>query len=257
LDQSFLTYASNIIADTQKGLSGSQIISLCVGYAVDNDVKLPYSEYPFVEPIKKSVALNANLKVFPESLQFMIIKEILDMEMFKNNDDAKSLRQKLFSKYGYLTNEKFSDGEIAQKTKNWLQDYPDALKQYNNALQKYEGGIYTRNTLDDIRLSFEYLLRALLKNTKTLGNQKDELGKELKNRGVSTEIRNMLTTIIQFNITFQDCHVKHHDSLNDNEVEYIIEQTSIIMKLLIKIFSQKETSLSKFNGITPKPKRTS
>lgn len=41
-------------------------------------------------------------------------------------------------------------------------NHPASLKQYENALDKYESGIFERNTLDDIRLSFELLVRRLL-----------------------------------------------------------------------------------------------
>ena len=47
MDISFLTYASDILAETDSGLTGSKIISYFTGYAVDFNKLLTYDNYPF------------------------------------------------------------------------------------------------------------------------------------------------------------------------------------------------------------------
>ena len=109
------------------------------------------------------------------------------------------------------------------------------MKQYESALAKYEGGIFERNTLDDMRLAFELLVKDVLGNNKSLENQIPEIGSVLKTSGASVELRNMVQQVIKYYTDFQNNHVKHNDAVNGNEIEYIIELTSVVMKFLIKI----------------------
>lgn len=41
IDSSFLSYAASVLADTNEGLSGSEICKLCNKYAVDYDLNFP------------------------------------------------------------------------------------------------------------------------------------------------------------------------------------------------------------------------
>ncbi len=47
---------------------------------------------------------------------------------------------------------------------------------YNHALEKYRGGVFERNVLDDLRLALELLLREVLGNDRSLENQIPLLG---------------------------------------------------------------------------------
>lgn len=234
IDNAFVTYASDILADTDRGLSGTKIVEYCNSYAVDFNKRIPHSSYPFDAPNKRT-ALRENINAFDAVEQFKIIKELCELSIFINNDRVQDLKLKLFSRYGNLATEKISETELVQKTKHWLGDYPDALKQYNAALAKYEGGIFERNTLDDMRLSFELLVKSLLNNGRSLENQIPELGALLKTANTSNELRNMVTQIIKYYTDFQNNHVKHNDAVNESEIEYVIELTSIVMKFLIKV----------------------
>jgi hypothetical protein len=124
--------------------------------------------------------------------------------------------------------------ELVNNTRNSLLCCPIALEQYDSALTKYESGTFERNTLDDMRLSFELLLKYLLSNNKSLENQISVLGEKLKELNASVELRNMLNTVIDYYNKYQNGHVKHKDAVNPNEIEFIIELTSVIMKFLIK-----------------------
>ena len=44
----------------------------------------------------------------------------------------------------------------------------------------------------------------------------------------------MVQKIIDYYTKYQNSHVKHNDAVNINEIEYVIELTSVIMKFLIK-----------------------
>lgn len=73
------------------------------------------------------------------------------MDEFRNNESASELKKKLYKRYGNLLADKLSETELIQKTKHWLANHPASLKKYENALDKYESGVFERNTLDDIR----------------------------------------------------------------------------------------------------------
>ena len=233
LDDSFLTYASDILAETNSGLSGMKIIEYCNSYAITFNRIVPYGSYPFDAPNKRT-ALRENLRAFEAAEQFRIIKELSELPAFTENEQAKTLRLTLFKRYGNLATEKISETELIQTTKHWLSGHPNALKQYESALTKYEGGIFERNTLDDIRLSFELLVKDLLGNEKSLENQIGGICGILDKCGTSVELKNMVQKIIDYYTKFQNNHVKHDDAVNENEIEYVIELTSVIMKFLIK-----------------------
>lgn len=234
LDETFLRYACDILADTNSGLSGAKIVEHCNAYAVDYNRKIPHGGYPFDAPNKRT-ALKENLRMFDAPEQFRIINELCSLPAMNNNEKVEELKIKLYSRYGNLATEKISQTELVQKTKHWLSGHPQSLTQYESALSKYEGGIFERNTLDDMRLSFELLVKDLLKNGKSLENQIPGIGEMLKNSGASVELRNMVPQVIRYYTDFQNNHVKHNDAVNSNEIEYIIELTSVVMKFLIKI----------------------
>ena len=238
IDTTFLTYACKILADTNTGLSGSQIIEYCNAYALDFNKIIKYGEYPFVAPNKRTV-LKENLQSFSAEEQFTIIKELCELDEFIDNEQVVKLKEQLFIRYGDLTTEKFSNTEVIIKTKHWLSDFPLALKQYEAALTKFEGNIFDRNILDDIRLSFELLLKTLLNNDKSLENQISLIGNVLKDKSVSVEVRSMLQKLIDYYTKYQNKNVKHNDNINKDEIEYLIELTSVMMKFLIKVLKQK------------------
>ncbi len=234
LDDAFLNCACDVLAETNTGLSGSNIVKYCSSYALDFNRTIPYGRYPFDAPNKRT-ALYENIRVFEAPEQFRIIKELLELQLFRDKEEAQKLKILLFQRYGQLATERISETELVQKTKHWLSGHDAALKQYDSALAKYEGGIFERNTLDDMRLAFELLVKDLLGNNKSLENQISALGAKLKSRGASEELRNMVVKIIEYYTKFQNHHVKHNDAVNSDEIEYVIELTSVIMKYLIKI----------------------
>ena len=234
LDNTFIAYASDVLAETNSGLSGTKIVEYCNAYAIDYNKIIPYNSYPFDAPNKRT-ALRENLNAFEAAEQFRIIKELCELPGLSRLEKVNELRLKLFTRYGNLATEKISETELVQKTKHWLADYPNSLKEYESALAKYEGGIFQRNTLDDMRLAFELLVKSLLGNNRSLENQIADLGAMLKNKNTSIELRNMVTQVIKYYTDFQNSHVKHNDSVNEQEIEYVIELTSIVMKFLIKI----------------------
>lgn len=95
LDNSFITYASDILADTNSCLTGMNIVELCNSYAVDFNKTVPHSSYPF-EAKNKRTALKENLLAFDAAEQFRIIKEICDLPGLCSIEEVQELKIKLF-----------------------------------------------------------------------------------------------------------------------------------------------------------------
>lgn len=235
LNKSFIQYASSVLGDTKKGLTGSEIVNISNKYAVMFNKKIPHPSYPFSikEASNKAQALNNNLSAFNNEEQFDIITSILEDYRFNDNEDVKELKVLLYRDYGYLS-ENIFDTQIVAKTINLLSPYEKSVELYESALSKYKNEQFSRNALDDMRLSLELLLKELLDNNQSIEKQKNALGASLKTKNISVYSRNMITSLIQYYTAFQNDHVKHDDDVPKKEVEFIIEITSIIMFFLIK-----------------------
>jgi hypothetical protein len=230
----FLIYASNILADTDNGLSGGKIVSFFNQKSVQYNVDIPHSKIPFDKklPNKRSAFLQ-NLEKFSPEQQFQIIDELTKHNWLSNNERVIELKAKLHEDYGHLNKSSIVNSPLIKETKHWLEKYPDAYKQYIGALHKYEKKIYERNLLDDLRLSLELLLRHILNNNKSLENQLSDLGNHQKSKGMSIEVTNMFNKLLDYYNKYQNNNVKHNDNVNSKEIELIIDLTSTFMKYLI------------------------
>lgn len=104
IDDVFLRHAADILADTNTGLTGSEIVKFCNSYAIDFNVNIPITSSNFgsfgsVVPNKRT-ALYKNLVVFNACQQFKIIKELSELDMFANNEDVKKLKAQLYERFG-------------------------------------------------------------------------------------------------------------------------------------------------------------
>lgn len=104
IDDVFLRHAADIIADTNTGLTGSEIVKFCNTYAIDFNVNIPITSSNFgsfgsVVPNKRT-ALYKNLVAFNACQQFKIIKELSELDKFANNEDVKKLKVQLYERFG-------------------------------------------------------------------------------------------------------------------------------------------------------------
>ena len=61
-----------------------------------------------------------------------------------------------------------------------------------------------------------------------------EIGQALKQTEESKELRNMSNALINYYKDYQNTSIKH-DDVNVNEIEYMIELTSLLMKFSNKV----------------------
>ncbi|NJK84514.1 MAG: hypothetical protein HC912_12705 [Saprospiraceae bacterium] len=235
----FINFSADVLGSTDTGLSGSKIAEYCSAYAIDYNVSIPFPEYPFPSDLpNKRTALKENLKAFTPEQQYRIIRELCELEQFKENANVKDLKIKLVSRYGQLANNGNPDEineALIEETKHWLQSYPDSLKLYQEALSKFNNQVYQRNLLDDLRLSLELLLKSILNNGKSLENQLSEIGTFIQAKNGSKELNNMFVKLIDYYSKYNNSYVKHDDAVIENEIEIIFEMTSSFMKFLIRL----------------------
>jgi len=234
----FIRHAADILGETQKGLSGTKIIEATSSYAVEFDVTLPHMRMSPTTPNKRT-ALYDNLLAFSPSQQFKIISDLCGHPSFGENlaSERKALKLKLISRYGHL--DPFPahselNQPLIEETRHWLQGYPEALSLYNGALEKYAHGAFSRNLLDDLRLSLEKLLHVILGNHKSLENQKPFIGTHIKTSGGSAHLSNMFSSLLSYYCQYQNDFVKHDDAVKEEEIEFVLELTSSFMKHLVR-----------------------
>lgn len=233
----FIENAANILGDTENGLKGSDVAKQFSEYAFKFDVNIPYSSYPFPKDVpNKRTALEKNLKEFSPEQQFIIIKELCELEQFSGNAKVENLKIKLIKNYGHLNSEgNIVHEALVEETVHWLEKYPNVLSGYQSAINKYNNDIFERNVLDDLRLSLEILLKEIFENEKSLENQVSSLGTFIKGKGGSKELGNMFQKLVEYYSNYQNTHVKHNDLIIEEEIEFLLEITSSFMKHIIKI----------------------
>lgn len=107
IDTVFIQHASDILADTSYGLTGSQIVKHCNAYAIDFNVNIPitssdFSQFGSIVPNKRT-ALFKNLIEFNGRQQFVIIKELCELPKFKNSQDVQTLKKQLIERYTHFS----------------------------------------------------------------------------------------------------------------------------------------------------------
>ena len=234
--QNLVTMASGTLNEVY---SGTEIATLFAEYGAEFNASVPFVSTPFPNFTSKATAVQNNLQSFTEEQQFKIIKELCESVLTQNpaNKSVTKVLKLLLKNYGSVYSDDKIDRNIINETNTWLTSSSRAKEEFEKAMQSYDNSIYNRYTLDSIRLAFEFFMQDILKNSKSLENQliEGELLPLLRKNGLPKEIINLIRLIIKGLISYQNENVKHSQTFTDLEVEFVIEQTSILMKLLAKI----------------------
>jgi hypothetical protein len=134
----------------------------------------------------------------------------------------------------YPLGAKFLDEKLVNDNLDWLYEYPQIYELFKKSLSDLGIKNKERHVLDNLRLSIEMLLKEKLSNSKSLENQKADLGKYLKSKSISSEVSNLYWLILDYYTKYQNNKVKHSDDVNPNEVEFILYITGTFMRLLLK-----------------------
>jgi hypothetical protein len=139
----------------------------------------------------------------------------------------------------YPAGAKMLDESLVNDNLAWLQDFPESLNAFEQALSIYLSGDKPkfRNLTDNLRVSIEQLLRRILINQKSLENQSKELDDWLEKHGVHKQVRNLYGQFL-FGpyAALQNDVAKHGDvELLPDEIEYLIYLTGTFMRLIIQL----------------------
>ena len=151
-----------------------------------------------------------------------------------------TLKVKLFSEYNEFADQDNSEAihrTLVIETRHWLSDHSEVKKLFDEALQKHDHGVFRRNTLDDLRLALEILVRQLFDNHKSLDNQIPLIGQFVKQRGGSPQLANMFERLVDYYTKYQNTYIKHDDAVITAEIEFVFELTSSFMKHFLRLKS--------------------
>lgn len=232
MDRTGLEAVCDLIADTERGLTGSQIIKFCKEKASEYGVIIPVETTNFKDmgiPNKRT-ALRMNLEVFSFNQQCSMIDELSRYRELQDNGIGEQVCQYMLRRY----HREPSSIETTFKTESMtmLDAYPKTKKALNQTLTRVQQGEYDRTTLDGMRFALEQLLQEVLGNGAVLENNTPALGGKLKDRGAPSEIRNMLTTLINYFSNYQNNHVKHHDEIRSTDYRFIIDFTLVVIRYI-------------------------
>lgn len=239
IPNAFLQYACDILGDTENGFSTSKILKLSVQYSIEYNIDIPHTNLPITAPNKR-VALYENLQKFTSEQQYKILRDLSKDPLQCDRPETKTLVSQLVTRYGSLSTEETGfDLALSKESEHWLSAYPKSLNLYLQALEKRKEKIYERNTLDDLRLALELLLKDIFNNEKSLENQKNHFGDLVNKAGGTTEFTNMFIKLLDYFCKYQNEHVKHDDKVAEIETDFIIDLTSSFMKAIIRSASIK------------------
>ncbi|MBL7706349.1 MAG: hypothetical protein JNM21_12460 [Taibaiella sp.] len=95
----FLTYASDALANTEDGLTTTEIGKYFSAKSLDYNVDVPHSKAPFTNVPNKRTAFLENLQKFNSDQQFEIIAELIEHQRLADLDNIKDLKSKLYTQY--------------------------------------------------------------------------------------------------------------------------------------------------------------
>lgn len=222
-------------------------------------VNIEYSEYTFLFQKTQIHKLLYKLDLNNKNHQILLIKFLefllnLRNVYFNKSDIAKQISESIVlsgldvqlckrgSEYVfYPSGAELLDTKVVNDTLNWLEKYPNSREKFHEALILQKKHESVRQVIDTMRLALELFIKQYFNNEKSLENQKELLGKYLKEQDVAKEIRDMFSTLFLFYTRYNNENVKHADNCIELESEYIIYLTGTFIRFLIKVREKEES----------------
>ena len=133
----------------------------------------------------------------------------------------------------YPAGAKLLDEKLVNDNLYWLIKYPRSYETFKISLSEIGVKGKERNVIDNLRLSFELLLKELLNNSKSLEKQQADLGQYLKAKKTSTEISNLFWQVLDYYSKYQNDKAKHSNNAQGDEVEFILYLTGTLIRFLL------------------------
>lgn len=202
-------------------------------YRVLNELDATKQSYQLLLILLLENLLNSSYEIGAQNIAKQISEAIIlsgvDVQLCKRGSEY------LF----YPSGAELLDMKVVNDTLNWLEDYPKARAKFHEGLLLQKRHSPIRQVIDTMRLALELFIKQYNDNEKSLENQKEQLGKYLKEQNVAKEIRDMFSTLFSFYTTYNNQNVKHNDSCNEVESEYIIYLTGTFIRFLINVKKQE------------------
>lgn len=122
------------------------------------------------------------------------------------------------------------DKPLIEETLTWLNDYPDERKDYQGALQIYSVGEPLPDVIKNCYLAIEGVVRKVLRNERTLDNNKDEL---LAKMDLSDGWKSILANYIKYAHDYRHASPGRHE-ITTQEAEAYLYITGLIIRLIIE-----------------------
>ena len=123
------------------------------------------------------------------------------------------------------------DEKLIEEPLGWIGSFPEVKEDYKKALSGLLKKDYP-GVIDHCYLSFEGLVRSLLKNSKTLNNNKQELLKKLE---LSQQWKSFLDKFTDYANEFKRHASKNRDKIKPQEVEAFLYLTGLLIRLTISL----------------------
>lgn len=192
---------------------------------------------------------------YSNELLFKVKKE--QENQYDNNDYSALmyLNKEAFYEVGYEGGEYYKSWEVIltapqqyvglfQKQeglnmKKWFLSDPTLVKLWYDIIEKYQNKDFSRNTFDDFRFLLEMFLKNVLKNSKSIENQKVPLGVFLKEHHINVHIRTSIVAELDHFCKYQNNNVKHSNTYKDNDIDYVYNTVVKIIGCCINALKNK------------------
>jgi len=222
LEKTFATFLGDrIVAYSRSIPSDNIIISRLESASSDRELYLYLQCY--IAALKKNTS----------SREYFRIVIIIADELKRNNLSARLITNNDGAVF-YPSGAEELDETLVEDILKWLSDIPTAQQAFIAALKMYSTSSISK-CLDELRKSFEFTLRAIFKNKKSLENQSNEIRNLFSEKGVDPQIRNIFTKIYNFYIIYQNENVKHGEGAKYYDIEFILYQTGSMIRFLLRL----------------------
>lgn len=130
----------------------------------------------------------------------------------------------------YPSGARILDKKLIEDPIDWLSEFPDEKKDFENALSHYMKKNYG-DVVSNCYLVIEGLARKILNNKKTLDNNREELLKKLK---LSQSWKSLLNNYMNYANEFKRHASDERHSINPQEVEVFLYLTGLLARLIIQ-----------------------
>lgn len=245
----FITIISSIVKDDDRFFKLSYEIHLIVGKEItEQEDKWLYGLFNHTKLYKILQSL-VERKMFIDFLN--LIEHIVNF-YYKDKDDSilsafndiariSNLNVRLCydDKYRfYPSGVELFDKKLVDDVLEFLQPYKDAHKELTEALQEFIQKKY-REAVDKTRLALEVFFKKLLKNNKSLENQKECLNQYL-GEYIHQDIKSMFLQILDFYAKFNNDKAKHNSGdFKEYEVEFLFYLVGNFIRLFMQVEKDK------------------